>query len=69
MVEAVATIVTALITAAASFGGAWVALKLHVEYLRKDVDALKVSNARAHERIERHERDDLIHVPRRQHAS
>jgi hypothetical protein len=32
------TVVVALITALASFLGSWAALKVHLQYLRRDVD-------------------------------
>jgi hypothetical protein len=60
--------VQSVVVAIASFIGTFAALRVHVHYLRRDLDKLTVSNARAHERIERHELDQLIHVPRTSRA-
>jgi hypothetical protein len=59
-------ILHSIVVAVASFIGSYAALRVHVLYLRRDLDKLTTSNARAHERIGNHEQNQLIHVPMRQ---
>ncbi len=44
--EALAAI--GIVVALASFGGTWIAIRVHLRYLRRDVD-------RAHERLSKHD--------------
>jgi hypothetical protein len=50
-------IVLAAVSALCSFAGSWAAIRVHLQYLRRDVDRANRSARRAHRRL------DLIDAP------